>query len=233
MSPRDSLSRTRKGERTKENILTTALELFSKDGYEETTMRAIAESAGVSVGSAYYYFPSKEHLVQAYYMRLVKEHADAARELLEKEKTLRRRIAGVLQTKMDTLEPYHRFSPAIARQGIDPESPLNPFSNESYEARTEAIALWEEVVEGARERIHKDLRKELPEMLWLCSEGIVLYSVYDRTEGRERTRQLIDDSADLLSRLIKMAGLPLIGPVRKLVLRIMKNAAPWRVGPQL
>ena len=43
------------------------MRLFREQGYEQTTMRAIAREAGVSVGNAYYYFASKEHLIEAFY----------------------------------------------------------------------------------------------------------------------------------------------------------------------
>src|SRR5438093_12676940 len=58
-------TRTPKGEQTRAIILETALDLFRERGYEETTMRVIAERAGVALGNAYYYFRSKEHLIQA------------------------------------------------------------------------------------------------------------------------------------------------------------------------
>src|SRR4030095_11242796 len=47
-----------KGERTRSHILATALRLFREHGYEETSMRRIAEVAGVSTGNAYHYFES-------------------------------------------------------------------------------------------------------------------------------------------------------------------------------
>ena len=47
-------------------------------GYDATTMRAIADEAGVSLGSAYYYFSGKEELVQAFYDQIQVEHAAAA-----------------------------------------------------------------------------------------------------------------------------------------------------------
>jgi len=56
-----------KGERTRERILDVALDLFRERGYEATTMRMIAKAAGVSLGNSYYYFPSKDHLVQSFY----------------------------------------------------------------------------------------------------------------------------------------------------------------------
>ena len=67
-------SATAKGEQTRELILSTALRLFREQGYGKTTMRAIAAEAGVSVGNAYYYYSSKEHLMQAYYDHLQELH---------------------------------------------------------------------------------------------------------------------------------------------------------------
>jgi AcrR family transcriptional regulator len=49
-------TKTVKGDQTKALILETALEMFRERGYEQTTMRAIADKAGVSLGNAYYYF---------------------------------------------------------------------------------------------------------------------------------------------------------------------------------
>ena len=49
-------TKTPKGEQTKALILTTALEMLHERGYEQTTMRGIAEKAGVSLGNAYHYF---------------------------------------------------------------------------------------------------------------------------------------------------------------------------------
>ena len=59
-------ARTRR-DRTRSAIIDAALDLFRDVGYESTTMRAIATRAGVSVGNAYYYFASKEHLIQGFY----------------------------------------------------------------------------------------------------------------------------------------------------------------------
>src|SRR5262245_720799 len=100
----------RKGEETRAHILETALGLCRERGDEETTMRAIAEAAGVAVGNAYYYFKSKEHLIQAFYERTHHEHLAASRELLAREKGLRERLQGVMRAKLDTIAPYHQFS---------------------------------------------------------------------------------------------------------------------------
>ncbi|NQT96463.1 MAG: TetR/AcrR family transcriptional regulator [Candidatus Marinimicrobia bacterium] len=48
----------------KETIFREAARLFSEKGYERTSMRAIAEAAGVSKPAIYYYFPNKDALFE-------------------------------------------------------------------------------------------------------------------------------------------------------------------------
>ncbi len=76
--------RTAKAEQTRAGIVEAALRLFGASGYDATTMRAIAEEAGVSLGSTYYYFSGKEELIQAFYDRIQVEHASAAEAALDR-----------------------------------------------------------------------------------------------------------------------------------------------------
>ncbi|HSO11903.1 MAG TPA: TetR/AcrR family transcriptional regulator [Anaerolineales bacterium] len=55
----------RKGEATRLVIEDTAMELFIKNGYHATSMRQIAEYAGVALGGIYNHFASKEEIFQA------------------------------------------------------------------------------------------------------------------------------------------------------------------------
>jgi AcrR family transcriptional regulator len=51
--------------RSRAQILEAALELFSTVGYHGTSMRDIAQNAGVSTGNVYHQFPDKESLFRA------------------------------------------------------------------------------------------------------------------------------------------------------------------------
>lgn len=220
----EAAGKTAKGEQTRALILETAVRMFMERGYEETTMRAIAEQAGVALGSAYYYFRSKEQLIQAFYGRTHEEHLAEAAHVLRTERTLRDRLYGVMATKLRTAEPYHRFSGVLFRTAADPESPLNPFSAESLPARREAIALFAEVVRGAEDRrIPRDMEEELPELLWTYHMGVILFWIHDRSPGRARTWTLMERTVDLVARLIALSTLPLMGPVRKSVLRLLAD----------
>jgi AcrR family transcriptional regulator len=54
-----------KGERTRQRILDAAYSLFIGQGYAATSMRQIADKAGLSLGSIYNHFDSKEKMFSA------------------------------------------------------------------------------------------------------------------------------------------------------------------------
>ena len=56
------MQREEKSERSRRQVLDSALELFSHQGYRATSVREIAEAAGVSTGNVYHHFPDKEAL---------------------------------------------------------------------------------------------------------------------------------------------------------------------------
>lgn len=214
-------TKTQKGDQTKALILETALEIFRERGYEDTTMRAIAEKAGVSLGNAYYYFRSKEYLIQAFYQRLHDEHLAASLPALEKTDTLKARLLTVMQLKIDVMKPYHQFAGVLFKTAAHPESPLNPFSDESDPVREASIELFAKVIEGTKARIPKDLKAELPYLLWVYHMGIVLFWIHDPSPGHRRTYRLIDHTVDLLDKLIHLASNPFMRPLRKQALRLV------------
>ncbi|WP_329313422.1 TetR/AcrR family transcriptional regulator [Streptomyces sp. NBC_01262] len=205
-----------KSEQTRTLILETAMRLFEERGYDKTTMRAIAKEAGVSVGNAYYYFDSKEHLVQGFYDRLANEHQAAAQELLDSgERDLAARLRGVMELWLDVSEPYHRFAVQFFKNAADPESPLSPFSPDSRHAREATIAIHEKVLSGSGVKVDAELAEMLPELLWMYQMGVVLFWVYDRSPGSERTRRLVARTAGLVARLVALSRYRIMRPVTR------------------
>ena len=195
--------------------------MFREHGYEDTTMRAIAERAGVSLGNAYYYFHSKEHLIQAFYHLTNEQHLAASSPQLEKLQSLKARLLKVMQLKIETLEPYHQFAGVLFKTAAHPESPLNPFADASDPVRQASIQLFETVVEGSKARIPKDLRAELPYLLWVYHMGVILFWIHDSSRKQRRTYRLIDQTTDLLDQLISLASNPLMRSMRKKALRLV------------
>jgi AcrR family transcriptional regulator len=197
-----------KSEQTRELIARTALRLFRERGYEATTMRAIAAEAGVSVGNAYYYFSSKEELIQLYYEHSQEDHTEACADLLARQPEFRARLLGVVRARIDTLQPYKEFAGKFFKYAAEPTSPLSPFSVESAPVRESAIAVYRQVVDGSTLKADAEIRADLPELLWLYSMGVILHWVYDSSPGAAKTYRLIERTVPLIDRLVGLSRLP-------------------------
>lgn len=196
---------TPRAEQTRAAIIEAALGLFREAGYEATTMRAIAQAAGVSTGNAYYYFGSKEELIQQFYVRNQAEHLAAVRPVLDAETDFAARLRGTLRALIDVSAPYHEFAARFFKHAAEPSSPLSPLSKEASPARDAAVALYAEVIDGSSLRIDRELRAELPELLWLYSLGVILYWVFDTSPDCAKTYLLIDRTVPLAARLVSLA----------------------------
>jgi AcrR family transcriptional regulator len=73
--------RQERGARRVEAIVAAAADLFARRGFDGTSMNAIAKSAGLTIGSLYQYFPSREAIVDAVaeaYLQAWREGRDEA-----------------------------------------------------------------------------------------------------------------------------------------------------------
>jgi len=202
--------------------------LFREQGFEGTTMRSVASAAGVSLGNAYYYFASKEELIQAFYARTHADHLRACEPILAAEKDFGARLLGVMQAKLDTIAPYHDFAGILFRSAADPHSPLNPFSEESRPVREEATSLFGRVFHESRAKASRQLAAELPELLWTYHMGVILYWIHDDSPGAERSYRLIEKTTPLVVKLVALSRLP---PFRPVVTRTLGLLRDLREGP--
>ncbi|MFF3854023.1 TetR family transcriptional regulator [Micromonospora sp. NPDC002575] len=214
---------TVRGEQTRRLILDTALRMFRERGYARTTMRAIAQEAGVAVGNTYYYFGSKDHLIQEFYAGTQVEHRAAAAAVLTRETGFGQRLAGVMHAGIDVLTPYHDFAGSFFKTAAEPTSPLSPFSAESAAPRQASVALFREVLDGSTAKVDPELRPELPELLWLAYLGVVLYWVHDRSPGQAKTRRLIDGAVPLVDRLVGLSRLRVLRPATRQAITLIRT----------
>ncbi|WP_083976956.1 TetR/AcrR family transcriptional regulator [Kitasatospora azatica] len=207
--------KTGKSEQTRALILETAMRLFQERGYEKTTMRAIAAEAGISVGNAYYYFESKEFLIQGFYDRMTHEHAADARERLRGHTEFADRLEIALLSWLDCAAAYHEFAAQFFRTAADPNSSLSPFANESHRARATAVDLFREVLLGSdlARKLDPELVELLPDLLWLHLMIVVLYWVFDRTPETERTREFVKRSTPMAARVVSLSRYRVFRPI--------------------
>jgi len=209
-----------KSDATRGRILEAALQLFRDRGFGATTMREIAESAGVATGAAYYYFDSKDAIVLAFYDQAQQDMTARLEELLAGSRNLVERLRGILQVKLDYFEPSRRFLGALSVH-TDPNHPLSPFSAQTREIRENDMRFFERAVDSSHVRVPDDLRTYLPRLLWMYQMGMILFWIYDRSAGQKKTQALIDKSLEVVVRLIKLASLPLTRPLRRMVIDLV------------
>jgi len=215
--------RTRRGEHSRAAILDAALDLFQERGYEATTMRAIAERAGASLGSSYHYFPSKEHLVLEFYRHTHELHLEAIAPLLAREKDLAIRLRQTIRAVVVTCEPFHAVAGSIFSTVANPSSPLNPFGGAAKPLRDEVVALYGEVVRGSDARVPADIAEMLPLTLWLYQMAILYFWIFDTSPGRLRTLEVIDETTDLIVKLLGLANLPMLRGSRRRIVGLIKS----------
>src|SRR5690242_10284479 len=110
MSPRRKGSKSAKSEQTREQIYQRAMELFRAQGYDQTTMRQIAEKAEVATGAAYYYFRSKEEIVLRFYRELhAGDQAFVDSAPFRKIHDLEERLHRLITYKLDQLQAHRHF----------------------------------------------------------------------------------------------------------------------------
>jgi AcrR family transcriptional regulator len=208
---------------TRSHILATALRVFREHGLEAATMRELAAAAGTSLGSAYYYFPSKEAIIQAYYDDVQTEHARRVTAALEGKKLgLLERLQTAFHTKLDILQEDRKLIGALFRFTGEPDHPLSVFGDATKATRQQSVAIFEQAIGDAD--LPKDIRQILPSALWALHMGILLYFIYDDSAQRSRTHRLVDGSLALLTRLLALAKLPFLKPIRGGVFEILRDA---------
>jgi len=213
---------TPKAGETRERIVDAALTLFRDKGFDETTMRDIAAAAGVATGAAYYYFRSKEELVMAFYARTAEEARTLLPPAIEQSKDLRKRLRAVIDTTFEQFAEHRRLLIAIVRIGIDPLHPLSPFGQETQAMREESIETFRIAIDGSTTKIPKDIHDDLPTLLWMYQMAVILFWMFDQSKGQRKTKLLVDGTLELIVRLIQLASLPLMGPMRKKLVSLLR-----------
>jgi AcrR family transcriptional regulator len=216
---------TPRAEDTRRRIYDAAMELFREKGFEQTTMRDIAAKARVALGGAYYYFSGKEAIVLAFYQEMQESSHDEIVSAISGHAKLKDRLHSILEKRLQLLAPNRKFCDALFRHAPDSGDPLSPFSAETRPIRERAIEHFRIAMDNSDVKISADLKSHLPFLLWLYQMAIILFWLYDRSPGQERTGKLMDKSLGLLVNLLRISSLPLMKPVRKMVLELVETVA--------
>ena len=193
---------TEQGTVSRTALYKTALELIAEKGYDATTLRDIAQRAGVSVGLLYRYFPSKQSLVLHLYDELSAQYAERARQMPTGK--WRDRFFFALATSLDVLKPHRSTLSALTSILVgDPKEGL--FAPETAFSRQRVQSVFSEAVTAATDAPRGDTAAALGRLLYFAHLGVILWWLLDKSPGQRATlvllgliRQALPASAILL-----------------------------------
>ncbi len=185
-------------------------------------MRGIAAAAGVSLGSAYYYFQSKEDLVMAFYERAIDAMTPRMEAALSGANRFEDRVEALMAVKFEYFQPNRTFLGALLGHSADPQNRLSPFSEATRHIRERDQAYFARMIAESRDvRVPTELAPHLPKLLWLYQMGLILYWIYDRSPGQQQTRMLREKSLALLVSGLKLTGFALFKPLRSKIVDLI------------
>lgn len=137
-------------EATREHILASAARLFRDQGYAATTLRQIAEAAGIKAGSIYYHFASKERLLGQVLDEGIDAVQSAVRDRLRRlppDATQRQRVAAAIEGHLYGLLQRGDFTSAnIRNYGQIPA----PAKRRHRLVRQAYARVWDDLLQQAR-----------------------------------------------------------------------------------
>ncbi|MFC4599304.1 TetR/AcrR family transcriptional regulator [Cohnella hongkongensis] len=93
----------------RDKVLQTASALFMDLGYEPVSVNMIAERAGVTKASVYYYFTNKSVLFTAAVTEMMLRIRAATERIIEENETLRERLVRIALSKMTKSQSHVEF----------------------------------------------------------------------------------------------------------------------------
>jgi AcrR family transcriptional regulator len=210
---------------TRDRILSSALALFRKKGFDRTTMRDVASAAKTSLGAAYYYFPAKEAFVLAHWQSQMDEHERRSRAVFARTDDLTERVQAVFRTRIELMKNDRRLLAGLFRGIGDAESPVSVFGADTAPLRSRGIGLLREALEV--DAVPAELRDAAALGLWIVMLAIVLYFIHDDSPGQARTRQLAGGAVALLVPLLPVLASGPASLWRAQLEKLLRDAGLW------
>lgn len=205
---------TAQGAAARDRLYATAMRLIAQRGYEATTLRDIANEAGVSVGLLYRYFPSKQAVIIALYDELSAEYARRAADM--QPGRWRERFIFALKTSLDVLAPHRVALRALIPVLVgDPDEGI--FAAGTAFSRLRVQRVFEEAVAGSTDAPKQPLAGGLGRLLYLVHLAVLLWWLLDKSSRQRATAALVL----LTQQLLPSAALTLrVPPVRRFVISV-------------
>ena len=96
-------------QRRRSEIFDASVHLILKKGFKATSMREIAEAAGVGKSTLYDYFKSKDEILISYFEDAIQELTDRAQEIIDQDLDISEKLRKILEMHLAYLIDNKNF----------------------------------------------------------------------------------------------------------------------------
>lgn len=157
----------KKGEKRKKELLKIAYDMFLTQGYENTSVDEIIEKAQIAKGTYYYYFKSKEQMLEEVIDMMIDSESEMARQIIGMDISSPQKIVGIIAS----IKPTEAEQP-IKDTLFQPENVLMHHKVRQKLINVLTPLLSEVIKEGVEEGIFEcDNISERVKMLLIISDS--------------------------------------------------------------
>lgn len=195
-------------------------------------MREISKAAKVALGSAYYYFPSKEAIVSAYYEHVQDTHHRLVNEQALNSSGLAERMKTLFHLKFDVIQHDKKLLGTIFKYAGEPEHPLSVLGAGTANIQEQGLDTIRVILKD--QKLPQDTEKLLVLGLWALQMVFIMHFIYDETENQHTTREMIDQTLDLVAQVLNLSTFPMLKPmIQPFLEQVLTLVQKSQVGPGL
>jgi AcrR family transcriptional regulator len=174
---------------TRQRILDAAIQAFRKRGFESTTTRDIAASAGIATGTLFNYFATKEAIIE----NLAAEALARARSRFDGDAShddLEEALFAYIAAELRQLKPLRKFITPLLETSLCPLVIAHGYDSNNV-LRAEHM---ETVASLARQHGFPDLPPITLQVYWTLYIGVLAFWAVDKSPKQEDALALLDQS---------------------------------------
>lgn len=130
-------------------VLSAAASLFREQGYERTTVRDIAARVGIQSGSLFHHFASKEEILKAVMIDVIRFNTERLRGAVEAAADTKGQLRALIECELQSIVGDTREAMAVLVYSWDGLSPAN--QKEVLALRAIYEQVWLDVLAAARQ----------------------------------------------------------------------------------
>lgn len=177
MSPRNSKQIGEIRQKSKAKIVTAAIQLFSKKGYQQVSVSEIAKSANVAKGLIYNYFESKEKILQEITENIFGEMIEYM-SVMEKESEPLKRMELLVRSSIQLFKEKKDYYRLIMPLLLQPS-----FSEKLHKKMSSFIKVLIQDIELSLEKMGIENAKMEALKIGAMIDGIALHYLFVYREG--------------------------------------------------